>query len=373
VRYRRRVTRALDAELDERISDAIARGVCSAAAVAVGDAGVEIARFGRGSTRRVPDDGEPCGDDAIYDLASLTKPIATAAIAMRLVARRALELDEPARRWIGGVDADITVAHLLGHASGLPPHVALYERIAAGDRAGAASPYGAFLAMAAAPRAAARPGEHAAYSDLGYALAGAVVEAAGGARLDALFAREIAEPLGLASTRFVDLAQQRPAWKSPVVATEFDARGLVCGEVHDENAHAAGGVCGHAGLFGTVGDVSRFARAIADAAHGDASVFAPSVVQQFLATTAAPGASWRLGWDTPSDTPGASHAGDLWPRDGAVGHLGFTGTSVWLDVPRRRWVALLTNRVHPRRDRPEAQAIKELRRAVGDAVVRGLA
>jgi CubicO group peptidase (beta-lactamase class C family) len=367
------VARALDAELDERISEAIARGVCSAAAVAVGDAGGEIVRLGRGRTRSVPDPGEPCGDDAIYDLASLTKPIATAAIAMRLVARRALELDAPARRWIAGVESEITVAHLLGHASGLPGHVALYERLVAGDLAGEPSPYGAFLAMAAAQPLEARPGARAVYSDLGYALAGAVVEAVGGARLDALFAREIAGPLGLDATRFVDLAQPRAAWASSVVATELDARGLVCGEVHDENAHAAGGVCGHAGLFGTVGDVSRFARAIVHAAHGDASVFAPDVVTTFLTTTAAPEASWRLGWDTPSDTPGASHAGDLWPRDGAVGHLGFTGTSLWLDVPRRRWVALCTNRVHPRRDRPEALAIKDLRRAVGDAVVRALA
>jgi CubicO group peptidase (beta-lactamase class C family) len=370
VRYRRRV-RALDAELDELIEGAIAREVCSAAAVAVGDAGVEVVRLGRGRTRRVPDPGPMCGDDAIYDLASLTKPIATAAIAMRLVARRALELGAPARRWNAVLDPEITVAHLLGHASGLPAHVALYERLAAGERVGEASAYAAFVAMAARTPLEARPGARAVYSDLGYALAGAVVEAAGGEKLDALFAREIAGPLAIGA-RFVDLTQTRPAWPAQVVATELDARGLVCGEVHDENAHAAGGVCGHAGLFGTVADVSRFALAIVGAAHGDASVFAPDVVTTFLATAAAPGASWRLGWDTPSDTPGASHAGDRWPRVGAVGHLGFTGTSVWLDVPRRRWVALLTNRVHPSRDRPEALLIKDLRRAVGDAVMRNL-
>ncbi len=147
-------------------------------------------------------------------------------------------------------------------------------------------------------------------------------------------------------------------------------RGLVCGVVHDENAAYGGRVCGHAGLFGRIGDVARFAAAIVAAAAGTPrGRLRPAVVQQFATTAPVPGATWRLGWDTPSPAPGVSHAGDRWPRAGALGHTGFTGTSLWLDLPRRRWVALLTNRVHPTRHGGSADAIKSLRRAVADAAL----
>jgi CubicO group peptidase (beta-lactamase class C family) len=129
-------------------------------------------------------------------------------------------------------------------------------------------------------------------------------------------------------------------------------------------------VCGHAGVFATIDDVARFAAAIVETCAGQPQGrLRPAVVKRFLTSTAAPVSSWRLGWDTPSPTPGVSHAGDRWPRAGAVGHLGFTGTSLWLDLPRRRWVALLTNRVHPTRHGGSAEAIKALRRAVNDAAV----
>jgi CubicO group peptidase (beta-lactamase class C family) len=128
-------------------------------------------------------------------------------------------------------------------------------------------------------------------------------------------------------------------------------------------------VCGHAGLFATIGDVARFAAALVDTASGTArGRLRPEIVQRFITTAAAPGTSWRLGWDTPSRTPGVSHAGERWPREHAIGHLGFTGTSLWLDLPRRRWVCLLGNRVHPTRE-GTTEPIKALRRAVGDAVV----
>jgi CubicO group peptidase (beta-lactamase class C family) len=156
-----------------------------------------------------------------------------------------------------------------------------------------------------------------------------------------------------------------------VVATEVCARrGLVLGEVHDENAHVSGGVAGHAGLFAPVRDVSRFGQAMIELLDGrDTGGISAAVAREFVDTAAAPGHTRRLGWDTPSSEPGVSHAGDRWPRRGAFGHLGFTGTSLWLDVPRRRWVALLTNRVHPSREGERAAAIKDLRRDVMDAAV----
>jgi CubicO group peptidase (beta-lactamase class C family) len=199
---------------------------------------------------------------------------------------------------------------------------------------------------------------HAVYSDLGYIVLGAVLEAAGGLPLARLFERHVAGPLHLSAryaTSLVDGA----------VATELDERGLVCGLVHDENAYEGGGMFGHAGLFASLDDVARFAAAIVM----PGSAFSPD---RFFATAPVPGASWRLGWDTPSHTPGVSAAGDRWPRERAVGHMGFTGTSIWLDLAHRRWVVLLTNRVHPTRFAGTADRIKALRRSVHDAVVDAL-
>jgi CubicO group peptidase (beta-lactamase class C family) len=280
-----------------------------------------------------------------------------------MVGDGALDLDAPVRTWLPDAATTGTVAQLLGHAAGCVPHVELFRRLRAGERAGAASAREALVAMAAAEPIGPAPGTVAAYSDLGYIVLGAVLERVANAPLEVAFAERVAGPLGLAA-RFPGEVPLAGA-----VATELEPTGLVCGLVHDENARSGGGVCGHAGLFATIDDVARFAAAIVDTAAGHArGRFRPDIVTRFLSTSAAPGASWRLGWDTPSAVPGVSHAGDRWPRVGAVGHLGFTGTSLWLDLPKRRWVALLANRVHPTRD-GTAEAMKQVRRAVNDAAV----
>src|SRR5690606_22350828 len=227
---------------------------------------------------------------------------------------------------------------------------AFYERLWAGDRAGAASAREALVRMAGATPLAAEPGGAARYSDLGYILLGAALERAGGARLDELARALVFEPLGMVDTRFVDLDAPRAARDPRVAPTEIcPRRGLVWGEVHDENCHAAGGVCGHAGLFSTAGDLARFARAALAALGGEPGLLPPDLARRLATTPSAPGTTWRLGWDTPSGAPGVTHAGDLWPKDG-VGHLGFTGCSLWLDPARRRYAILLTNRVHPSRE-----------------------
>jgi len=304
--------------------------------------------------------------------------MSTAAIAMALVSQGRLDLDAPVHDWLPEARAaGATVGHLLGHAAGYPAHATFYRRIWGGDLDGCDTARAALVHMAATHLVEAPPGARAVYSDLGYITLGALLERAGGAPLDELFAHLVAGPLRLHGARFVDLAvpaKARPRFPAAVVATEIDARrGLVCGEVHDENCHAGGGVAGHAGLFATISDVARFADAMLDLASGyDREPLSSGVAVRFLASSAAPATSWRLGWDTPSTEPGVSHAGDLWPRAHAVGHLGFTGTSLWLDLARRRWIGLLTNRVHPSREGPRAAAIKDLRRAVADVAVRHL-
>lgn len=341
------------------LDDAVARGLCSAAALAIGDGGREVVVHAVGTTRTVPTPGDPIDAGVWFDLASVTKPMATAAIAMALVSRRRLELDAADAR-------GVTPRHLLGHAAGFPAHVKFFEQIWA---EAPADPRARLVELASTTPLDRAPGEATVYSDLGYITLGAVLERAGGAPLEQLFADLVAGPLGLAHARYVPLAQ--PWRPSPVVSTELDARrGLVTGEVHDENAHAGGGVAGHAGLFATLGDVSRFGAAMVALLRGeDQGGIDAAVAIRFATMSAAPDTSWRLGWDTPSSTPGVSHAGERWPRHGTIGHLGYTGTSLWLDPERGRWVALLTNRVHPSREGERAAAIKELRRSVMDAAV----
>ena len=320
--------------------------------------------------------------DTVYDLASLTKPMATAAVLMKLD----VDLDAPVAAFVPelgpaiGNDARITFAQLLGHASGLPAHVECFRRLRAGDRAGAPDRREALLRMAAGTPLAHAPGERVVYSDLGYIVLGFAIERITGMRLDQAARALVTEPLGMRHTFFVDLDDpaRAPVPAGQVVRTPDGLpvriaptevcpyRGLVHGEVHDDNAHAGGGIFGHAGLFGPAGDVARFAGAMVQAAAGQAVAgFAPATVRRFFGTGSAPDTTWRLGWDTPSTTPGVSHAGDAWPRTG-VGHLGFTGTAMWLDPERGRFAVLLTNRVHPSRAH---QGIRDLRRAVMDAVV----
>lgn len=335
------------------VDDSLAGCLGSAAAVSVGDGGVEVFHYVAGHVRRLPDVGPPIDERTPFDLASLTKPIATVAAAMVLVGDGKLELDAPIRRWLPDAASTGTVRQLLGHAAGCAAHVEFFRRL----RGELPADPRARLIDLASREPCDPPGVTATYSDLGFIQLGAIVERAAEAPLPAVVDQLVTGPLGLAA-RFA--TQPIPG----AVATELDERGLVCGLVHDENAYYGGGAFGHAGLFGSIDDVARFAAAMV----APAGRFRPEVVARFFsdAPTASP---WRLGWDTPSTTPGVSQAGDRWPRAHAVGHTGFTGTSLWLDLPRRRWVGLLANRVHPTRHAGTAEAIKTLRRAVGDAVV----
>jgi CubicO group peptidase (beta-lactamase class C family) len=345
-------------EIAALLEAALAAEIGSAAAVSIGDRGVERARLVRGHTRRLPTRGAPIDERAVFDLASLTKPMATAALAMVLAGDGALDLDAPVRRWFPEAATAGTVRQLLGHAAGCAAHVEFFRALATGRHA---DPRSELVALATRHPATA-PGTTAVYSDLGYIILGAILERVAALPLEDAFQSHVAEPLGLGGARYPGAAALPLA-----VATELDDRGLVQGQVHDENAYFGGGVCGHAGLFATIGDVAAFATAIVETVAGrPRGRWRADVVQRFVSDAAAPSTTWRLGWDTPAAAVGASHAGDRWPRTGAIGHTGFTGTSLWLDLPRGRWVALLTNRVHPTRH-GTADAIKALRRSIGDA------
>lgn len=332
------------------LDEALADGLGSAAAVSVGVNGSERVRVVRGHRHRIPGLGEAVDELSLFDLSSLTKPMATTALAMVLVGERRLDLDAPIRRWFGNAASPATVRLALGHGAGFANHVEFFKQLrevpAATQR------------QQLVTQAVAHPADQTApvYSDLGFIVLGAIIERVADKPLEDAFADLVADPLQL-TARFA------PEPVANAVATELDDRGLVSGLVHDENAYFGGRVCGHAGLFASIADVASFAAAML-APHRR---FSPSVVERFFRDAPTPGATWRLGWDTPSPVAGVSHAGDLWPKTG-VGHLGFTGTSLWLDLRRKRWVAILTNRVHPSRLGDSAERVKQLRRAIGDLV-----
>jgi serine-type D-Ala-D-Ala carboxypeptidase len=278
-----------------------------------------------------------CDPETLFDIASLTKPLSTTTLALMALEEGALALDDRPRK-------ELTVEQLLTHSSGLPAWKLLGATRADVLRAVAAEPLES------------PPGSVARYSDLGFILLGATVENALGESLDAAFARRIASPLGIGTTF-------NPQERGRCAPTEGELRGIV----HDENARAMGGVAGHAGLFSTARDVSRIVHALVAAWHGVRSTSTPRLlppvrVRQMWTPSTVPGSTWCLGWDRPAAT--SSSAGERWPKDG-VGHLGFTGCSIWIDPPRARWVILLSNRVHPTRAN---DAIKQFRPELHDAL-----
>ena len=298
--------------------------------------------------------------DTIFDLASLTKPIATATSMLLLASEGLIDLDDPVAKVLPafgerGKDA-VTIRHLLTHTSGLKPwrpfHEALLERERKkGERLlGTPAAKEAVLERIYRSTLVHEPGEAAVYGDLDFILLGAIVETVSGQPLDEFAAARIFAPLGMNDTRFVRLGDGAPelpdALRRRFAATEnCPWRGRVLwGEVHDPNAWAMGGVAGHAGLFATADDVMTFAQAVIDVWHGRSEVFPREWLQRFLTKNTAPeNTTWALGWDTP--TPGASSSGKHFSPT-SVGHLGFTGTSLWIDLEREAAVVMLTNRVH---------------------------
>jgi CubicO group peptidase (beta-lactamase class C family) len=308
--------------------------------------------------------------ETIFDLASLTKPMATATAVMLLCADGAIDLDEPIAKYLPAAGErgkeQVRIRHLLSHTSGLKPwrpfHEALLERERKkGERIlGTPAAREAILERIFRSTLVHEPADAAVYGDLDFILLGALVEAVSQEPLEEFCRRRIFEPLGLANTRFVRTAElgrdvaRAESWRRRCAATEnCPWRGRVLrGEVHDPNAWAMGGVAGHAGLFAPADDVLRFALAVLDVWHGRADPSSGTAkalprewLRRFLTKAEGPkGATWTLGWDTPS--PGGSASGRHFTSGATVGHLGFTGTSLWIDLAREAVVVMLTNRVH---------------------------
>jgi serine-type D-Ala-D-Ala carboxypeptidase len=325
----------------------------------------------------------PIATASIFDLASVTKAIATTTMAMILYERGLLDLDAPVTAIIpefAGDDPrcrDVTLRMLLAHASGLPAYEKLFLRAKTRDE---------LLAAALSTNLTADPGSRSAYSDIGFIILGIALERLADEPIDTFSQREIFGPLGMSHTTF----NPPKAWKDQIVPTADESgkdecgtdtpvrqpltspahsptstfRGrIIQGEVQDENASILSGVAGHAGLFSTAEDAAIFAHSMLS---GGRRIVRPTTIEVFTRREATPaGTSRALGWDTPSPP---SQSGKYFGLR-SYGHLGYTGTSLWIDPDRQLSITLLTNRTWPD---CQNQAIKQVRPAFHDAVIEAL-
>ncbi|MBI3811186.1 MAG: beta-lactamase family protein [Nitrospirae bacterium] len=287
----------------------------------------------------------------IFDLASLTKPVATTTAVMILVDRSAIKLDDPVSRWIpefsGGGKDRITIRHLLNHSSGLRAWEPLYKKVTAMGRRrpgfiGSPAAKEFVLDRIHRSRLVYSPGSKSIYSDLGFILLGELIERVVGFPLDRFCRTEIFRPLKMKQTFYIRTGLKRRGRFASTEQSDWRKK-IVTGQVHDDNAYVMGGVAGHAGLFGTAMDLNRFAQIMLGSLRGRETLISPKIVEAFVTRQTTPGSSWALGWDTPSDPSSSGHL--FSPR--SFGHLGYTGTSLWIDPEQDMVVVLLTNRVHP--------------------------
>jgi len=340
------------------LTRALADGAFPGAVAVVGNRAGITASFGVGQLDAT--DASRPTPSTIYDLASLTKIIATTSLMVQLVDQGRVALDAPVVRylpaWRGPRASEVTVRQLLTHSSGLAAWRAFYKE--ATDRADARAQL-----MLVGPDAP--PGTRYVYSDMNFMLLGMVAEQVTGMTLDSAFQKMVARPLRLADTRF------RPdsSLRLRIAPTEFDPwrQRQARGEVHDENAFRFEGVSGHAGLFSTGDDMARVARLWLNGGELDGNrLSSAGTVAQFTRAQDTLVSRRALGWETPTGTNSAGHR----MSTRAFGHTGFTGTSIWIDPTRDLFVVLLTNRVNPTRQNTR---IGGVRVALADAIIGAMA
>jgi CubicO group peptidase (beta-lactamase class C family) len=316
----------------------------------------------------------PMQRDTLFDLASLTKPIATASACLVLMQKRKLRPDQPVRRFFPEYTepekSGVTIQHLLNHSSGLRAWKPLYEDILKADTGrsgwiGSRKAKRLIQTWVRAEPLSYPPGTQSLYSDLGFLLLQEIVEKVSEMRLDRFCEKEIFGPLEMPALRFGPVSRRAAI---SIAATEDCPwrKRILVGEVHDDNAYVMGGVAGHAGLFGTAEAVWRFLQGMRRALLGKRGLFSPKWARRFVTRPSlVPNSSWALGWDTPSSP---SSSGRYFSRD-SFGHLGYTGCSMWMDPRRDLAVVLLTNRVHPTRQNTRIREFRpEIHDLIGEAI-----
>jgi CubicO group peptidase (beta-lactamase class C family) len=340
------------------LRQAIADHVFPAASVAITYRGnlVGLRAFGRFTYEA---DSPETTTATIFDLASVTKVVATTGMAMILYERGLLDLDLPVVAVVGEFAGEdprrdaVTLRMLLAHSSGLPAYEKLFLRSKTRDE---------LLAAAFATPLAANPGAKAEYSDIGFIILGVALERIADESLDHFCQHDIFGPLAMTHTAFNPPA----AWRASIPPTADDQtfrHRIIQGEVQDENASVMGGVAGHAGVFANAEDLAIFTHAMLS---GGRPVLRPETLAMFTRRESSPaGTSRALGWDTPSSP---SQSGKYFSAN-SFGHLGYTGTSLWIDPERQLSITLLTNRTWPDCSN---QAIKQLRPKFHDALIESL-
>jgi uncharacterized protein YbbC (DUF1343 family)/CubicO group peptidase (beta-lactamase class C family) len=345
----------LRALLDPIMEKAVADGNIPGGVLLVGHNGHVVYRRAFGD-RSLEPAREPMTIDTIFDLASLTKCVATTTSIMNLVQQGRIRLDDPVSAYLPDFaqnsKQDITIRELLTHYSGLAPDLDLQTPWTGRDTA---------FTMAMAQTPINPPGSRFVYSDINFEVLGFLVEKVSGESLADFANRSIFTPLGMRHTRFLPRAE----WRPRIAPTEYDEQHTILrGIVHDPTARRMGGIAGHAGLFSTAGDLAIFAQ---DLLSGFTVLSSESVEKMTTPQTPANAPSVRgFGWDI--DSPFASNRGELLPV-GSFGHTGFTGTSLWIDPVTHTYIILLTNAVHPH----VGKSVVSLRSRVATAVVDGLA
>lgn len=354
----------------QELEAGVTEGVYTGAALVVGFKGA-VVFSGRAGRCSLDPNALPVGEETIFDLGSLTKPLVTTLALMDLVDQGRCDLDQPLEDLLPRDSledkASIPLRYLLAHAAGFPDWKPYYKTLGPGSWRACKQRVREWILKEPLIYP---PGAGCVYSDLGFMLLEWVVETQLGEGLADRVEARFFKPLGLGGT-FLFQRDQRPRFREDAfAATEHCAwRGRVLrGEVHDENAFAMGGYSGHAGLFGTAGEVFALAGMLREHALGLRSdVLRPDTVRIFFRRQAdIPGCGRALGWDMPSAS--GSAAGRFF-SPGSVGHLGFPGTSLWMDLEKDVQVVLLTNRIHPTR---ENQRIRTFRPRLHDAVMETL-
>jgi serine-type D-Ala-D-Ala carboxypeptidase len=340
---------------------AVEEGVFPGADLLVGLGETVLLHNNYGSAALIPQQ-EPLRNNTIFDLASLTKPLATTLGIIALIEGNRLSLDRPFHPneylFLNPKISGVTVRHLLAHSSGLPAYQPYYEKLdnESGDKKAILQNW-----IRKEPETV-QPGTRTEYSDLGFMALDWIFTEITGEDLDGWLRKNVYLPLGLTRLGFRPISISGVADPERYAPTEDCPwrRKILRGEVHDENAYALGGISGQAGLFGTAFEIFKLLRALKRAYDqpGGSHLFNGKLVRQFWTRQALPlNTSRALGFDTPSETD--SSAGRFFSRS-SVGHLGFTGTSFWFDLEKDLTVILLTNRVHPTRTNQKIKAFRPL-------------
>jgi len=313
----------------------------------------------------------PMEKETRFDLASLTKPLATTLAAMKLEEENLLDLDKPISSLIEPFPwrdkADITPRLLLNHSSGLTdwkPYYLELIKLPIKER----KPAVRHLIMEESLRE--KPHTVSLYSDLGFMLLEWIIEIMTGNNLSSFLNTTFYQPLGL-KTLYLDNVALLPMNEKDIYAATEDCpwrKEIIQGHVHDENAYALGGYSGHAGLFGTALDIFTLTTALVNIYHGyNSGLLKSKTVRTFLSRQGiVPGSTWALGWDTPSKYNSTS--GNCFSSN-SIGHTGFTGTSIWIDLEKNITVIFLTNRIHPSRSN---EKIKKFRPKLHNLIMREL-